>query len=49
MRAFYLSNYKRPSLVSSNCSYIASFAANIKVMYLASIDDKATVTCFLED
>lgn len=42
------SGYRRPSLVSSNYSHIAFFAANVNMMYLAFMDDKATVASFLE-
>ncbi len=34
--------------MSNRRSYIASLAASIKVIYSASVDDSATVGCFLD-
>lgn len=34
--------------MSSRRSQVAFFAASVKAMYLASVEDKATVGCFLE-
>lgn len=48
MRAYYWLGCKKLSLVNSNHSHIASFAANIKAIYLASMDDKETVAYFLK-
>lgn len=38
----------RPSSVKRSLSSVASFAANVRAMYLASIDDRATVRCLSE-
>lgn len=48
MKACCWSGCRKPSSVSSNHNHVASFAANVKAMYLASVDDRATVACFLE-
>lgn len=34
--------------MSSKCNQVASFAANMKAIYLASVENKVTVGCLLE-
>ena len=48
MKVYYWSSCRRLSLVSSNYTYVTSFAANVKVIYLASVNDRATVVRFLK-
>ena len=46
MRTYCWLSYRRLNSMSSRRSHVASFAASVKAMYSALIDDKATVGCF---
>ncbi len=48
MRACCGSGWRSPNSVNSRRSHVASFAAIVKVIYSASIDDKVTVGRLLE-
>lgn len=48
MRACCWSGHRRPSSVSRSLSQVVSFAARVRAIYSALVDDNATVDCFLE-
>ena len=48
MRACCLSSWSSHSSIRSSLSHIASFAARIRAMYSASVDNRVTVDCFFE-
>ena len=48
MKACCGSGWRIPNSVSNRRSHVAFFAASVKVIYSASIDDKATVSRLLE-
>lgn len=48
MRACRWSGWRGLNSVSSRRSHVASFAASVRAMYSASVDDKATMGCLLE-
>lgn len=48
IKVCFLFSYRNLSSMSSKCSYMTSFAANIKIIYLALIKNRGTVGCFLE-
>ena len=48
MRACCLSGWSSPSSIKSSRSHVASFAARVRVMYSASVDNRTIVDCFFE-
>lgn len=48
MRTCYWSGWRRPSLVNSNWSYVAFFAAKVRAIYLVLVDNKTIMAYFLE-
>lgn len=49
MKAYYWLGYKKLSLVNKISSHIAFFAINVRVIYLASIDNKVIIDYFLKN
>lgn len=48
IRAYCQSGCRRPSSVNRSCSQMASFAASVKTMYLAFVDERATIGCLFD-
>lgn len=45
---YWLSSWKKPSLINNSQSQIIFFAAKISIIYLAYIKKRVIITCLLE-
>ena len=48
MRVYCLSGWSSSSFIRNSRSHVASFATRVRAIYLASVDNRATVDCFFK-